>query len=151
MAEKDGYTALILAARKGSTTVAVALLDHHDASTATIDLNLATKKGNTALMLAVFNGHVDTVGILLGATGKGGATADLTMMNGEGMNVFILAANKGRTEITTALLGANGKRDAACAAAPIVSEKGTQPKAEQLCNTDRHDLHSHARLPVVQG
>ena len=31
------------------------------------------------------------------------------------------------------------------------SEKGTQPKAKQLSNTDRHDLHRHARLPVVQG
>ena len=94
--DKNGDTALILAANNGKVEVVEKLLGKG------ADVNLADKNGNTALIWAANNGKVEVVEKLLA---KG---ADVNLANKDGYTALMLAASNGKVEVVKLLLNKLG-------------------------------------------
>jgi len=107
--DKDGNTALILAADKGHTDIVKALI------AANADLNLQNKNRDTALTVATDKGHLKNVKSLIAAN------ADLNIQTQSGDTALILAANKGHTDIVKDLLVAQAPSSLLIAVAVFVT------------------------------
>ena len=94
---RDGWTALMHAARDGHTEVVKLLIDNG------ADLNHKSNHGDTALMYAARDGHTDVVKFLIDNG------VDLNHKNNVGGTALICAAREGRTEVVKLLIdnGAN--------------------------------------------
>ncbi|GAB4354567.1 MAG: VIT domain-containing protein [Candidatus Abyssubacteria bacterium] len=92
--DKDGRTALMLAALQGHTKIARALLDNG------ADVNAQDDEGYTALMHAAQAGHAAIVKMLLE---KG---ADLNLKGKDGKTALVLALENGKTEVVRLLRSA---------------------------------------------
>ena len=97
--DKDGSTALMLAARAGHTETVQVLIQ------AGADLNKANEYGITALMRAAHEGHAETVQALIQAG------VDLNKATKDGIfTALIWAALQGHTEIVQLLRAAGARK-----------------------------------------
>ena len=96
--DRDGRTALMIAAQNGHTDTVTALAGTHGANVDAVDRN-----GWTALMFAARNGHTATVNALVGTHG---ANVDAATISGR--TALMLAAERGHTDIVNALAGSHG-------------------------------------------
>jgi ankyrin repeat protein len=94
--EKNGSTALMIAAQRGHTIIIKLLL-----AAARANVNLQEIDGYTALMWAARNGHTEIVKLLLAA-----ARANVNLQERNGYTALTLAVSHGRTEIIKLLLAA---------------------------------------------
>ena len=92
--DKDGATALILAAEKGHSRVANVLL-----GIAGIDVNATDKEGATALIIAAEKGHSRVANILLGID-----DIDVNAAMSDGATALYVAVQNGHIEVTRMLL-----------------------------------------------
>lgn len=115
VADKDGCTALICAARNCQVEVVTALLGAKGKGGVPCDLNMSDNNGDTALIWAAVKGNIKIVTALLGATGKGGVAVDLNLASKKagkkGFTALILASYIGHTDIVAALLNAKEQND----------------------------------------
>ena len=92
-----GYTALMIACKKGYTDIVRELLTRND-----IDVNLKNKYNNTALILACQNGYTEIVRLLLTKN-----DIDVNLKNKNNDTALFLACYKGYTDIVRELLTRN--------------------------------------------
>jgi ankyrin repeat protein len=93
LADKNGQTRLMLAARDGDLPAVQALLSNGT------DVNVADEDGWTALMSAAENGHLTTVRALLGVSG-----INIDAQKSDGVTALYLAAANGKDDIVKALI-----------------------------------------------
>ena len=93
--DKDGWTALMWAARFGKTDCVKLLIKNNT------DVNLQDEAGWTALIFAAINDHTETVKTLIDNG------ADIDLQDEDGRTTLILAAFKGHTETVKTLLDNN--------------------------------------------
>ena len=123
----QGYTALLVAAERGLTSIVKALLqkgaDVHEKE---------PRQGRTALVLATANGHADTVQALLE---KG---ADPNEKDMKGLTALMLAVDKGSLPIVQALLSKGAdvqeKDLQGKTALMIAAKKATRPSSRNSCS-----------------
>ncbi len=97
-ADKDGFTALMLASTNGHAETVTALLA---CPTVAQSSGAADITGKTALMLASFNAHAETVTALLACPM---VVQSVGAVNTNGFTALMLASWKGHTETVNALL-----------------------------------------------
>lgn len=97
--DRDGKTALMLAAFEGHTSTVQLLLANG------VQVNSTDKDGSTALMLAASRGHTDVLQALLT---KG---ADVNAQNSGGQTALMLAIVGGHGKVAQALLAKGADRD----------------------------------------
>ncbi len=91
---KDGGTALVLAAARGTVEMCRVIVD------AGADLNRQTKDGMTALLASITRGNIEICRLLIEAK------ADLNLQTKEGVTALIAAAWRGNLEICRLLVDA---------------------------------------------
>ena len=91
---KDGCTALVLAAARGTVEMCRVIVD------AGADLNRQTKDGMTALLAAVGRGNIEICRLLIEAK------ADLNLQTKDGVTALMAAASRGNLEICRLLVDA---------------------------------------------
>ncbi|MFT2092510.1 ankyrin repeat domain-containing protein [Paraglaciecola sp. 2405UD69-4] len=101
VADKKGYTALILAAYHGETDAVNYLIDEANANACQED-----NSGNTALMGAIFKGNFGAIKSLIGAD------CDIDQANQNGQTAAMFATLFNRTETIAALTEAGADLDA---------------------------------------
>jgi hypothetical protein len=137
--DRDGKTALMLAAFEGHTATVQVLLANG------VQANVKDKEGATALMLAASQGHTDVVQALLA---KG---ADVNLQNSTGQTALMLAVVGGHGSAIQALLlkGADValKNQAGQTAVTIAQARGVAHLLEQAPQAKGQ---AQASLPTVQ-
>ncbi|MEP1385556.1 MAG: ankyrin repeat domain-containing protein [Paraglaciecola sp.] len=125
VADKKGYTALILAAYHGETDAVNYLLNEVNANACQED-----NSGNTALMGAIFKGNFGAIKALIGAD------CDIDQTNENGQTAAMFATLFNRTETITALTEAGadlGAKDSSGnSLVDIALSQGNYKLAEQL-------------------
>ena len=107
----EGETALMTAARTGSTDVVELLLDHGADVTAA-----ETWRGQTALMWAAAEGHAEVIAPMLTHG------ADVTLRSAQGWSPLLFEAREGRIDVTRFLLAAGADVESAL---PVVKQETT--------------------------
>ncbi len=99
--DKQGFTALLLAADAGNMEIVVACLKKRAPPAIQINLDLLNNSKKTALLVATQKGHTEIVGVLL-ANG-----ANPNIKDGNGMTALMWAAYKGNTKLVEEILKNN--------------------------------------------
>ena len=128
LADHDGVTPYLFAARSGHHEVVTALL----AADANVDL--ATNDGATPLLIAAANGRYDVVSGLLAAR----ANVDLAM--NDGATPLLYAAYKGRVDVVRLLVRAG-------ADATLGDDFG--PPITRICKAEGADTANRAEIGAI--